>query len=184
MSQEPLRLLDGTVALKAKGMGGDSGSDAYKAWHGNVSEFAQKNCCQEGMSGVIYAGGRTMAAYGSDAIIFTDDMEPYGHQRFVAAHELGHYLFDYIGNPQRLHGERTFAENYPRSNHSSDKETRADRFAAALLMPAGRFRQQYNEAMAYSSNRIYTVKYLARYFQVKESSVEKRIYEVLYDGGF
>lgn len=139
----------------------------------------------EGMSGVIYAGGRTRDAYGSDAVIFTDSTEPYGHQRFVAAHELGHYLFDYIGNPGCLDNSRTFAENYPRKDHSSEKESRADRFAASLLMPAEKFRERYNAAMNYGGgSRVYTIKYLARYFQVKESSVEKRIYEVLYDGGY
>lgn len=79
---------------------------------------------------------------------------------------------------------RVFAENYPRSNHSSEKETRADRFAAALLMPADRFREWYNAAARYGGSRIYTIKYLAQYFQVKESCVEKRIYEVLYGGGY
>lgn len=137
-----------------------------------------------GMSGVIYAGGRTEEVYHHDPVIFTDDTEPYGHQRFVAVHELAHYLFDYIGNPDKPSPNYAFAENYPRDNHSSDKETRADRFAAALLMPHKLFRDQYNTAMRESNNRIYTVKYLAGYFQVKESSVERRIREVLYYGGY
>ncbi len=38
--------------------------------------------------------------------------------------------------------------------------------------------------MRESNNRIYTVKYLAKYFQVKESSIERRIDEVLYYGGY
>lgn len=49
MSEEALRLLDETVALKAKGMDGDSNSDAYKAWYEDVAEFAQKNGCKEEM---------------------------------------------------------------------------------------------------------------------------------------
>lgn len=82
------------------------------------------------------------------------------------------------------------AENYPRSSHSSEKETRdvrdarADRSAAALLMPADRFRERYNAAARYGGSRIYITRYLARYFQVKEPSIEKRIYEVLYGGGY
>lgn len=79
---------------------------------------------------------------------------------------------------------RVSAENYPRSSHSSEKETRADRSAAALLMPADRFRERYHAAARYGGSRIYIIMYLARYFQVKESSVEKRIYEVLYGGGY
>ncbi len=137
-----------------------------------------------GVSGVIYSGGRTEKVYKHETVIFTDDTEPYGHQRFVAVHELAHYLFDFIGNPDKPSPDYAFVENYPRDNHSSDKETRADRFAAALLMPNKLFRDQYNIAMRESNNRIYTVKYLAGYFQVKESSVERRIDEVLYYGGY
>lgn len=137
----------------------------------------------EGISGVIYAGGRTKKVYGSDKIIFTDDSEPFEHQRFVMAHELAHYLFDYLGNPERQNARITFAETYPRKNHNSVNEIRANRFAAELLMPKKLFIKQYNSAMDESNSRFYTIKYLARYFQVKESSIEKRIYEVLYDGG-
>lgn len=82
---------------------------------------------------------------------------------------------------------RVFAENYPRSSQSPVKDARdarADRFAAALLMPADRFRERYHAAARYGGSRIYTIMYLARYFQVKESCVEKRIYEVLYGGGY
>lgn len=141
----------------------------------------------EGNAGVIYAGGKTEDVYESDVVIFTDSNEPFEHQRFVMAHELAHYLFDYVGNSDnRIKSSkiRTFEETYPRKNHSSEREVRANRFAAELLMPIKLFVEQYNYAMKKSNNRIYTVKYLARYFQVKETSVEKRIYEVLYDGGY
>ena len=139
---------------------------------------------QDGISGVIYAGGNTKKVYSSDKIIFTDNNEPFEHQRFVMAHELAHYLFDYIRNPSCRDSGKTFAETYPRKNHNSQREIRANRFAAELLMPINLFIKQYNYAMDKSKNRIYTIKYLARYFQVKEASVEKRIYEVLYDGGY
>ncbi len=147
-------------------------------------ELFRTNNMLQNISGVIYAGGRTKEVYKSDPVIFTDNKEPYGHQRFVMVHELAHYLFDYIGNPNRPDASYVFAENYPRNNHNSDKEKRADRFAAALLMPNKLFRKQYNIAMHESNNRIYTIKYLALYFQVKESSIERRIDEVLYYGGY
>lgn len=153
-----------------------------------IREFGIDICrakrISEGISGVIYAGGNTKKVYDSDKIIFTDDSEPFEHQRFVMAHELAHYLFDYLGNPERLNASCTFAETYPRKNHNSVNEIRANRFAAELLMPKKLFIKQYNSAMDESNSRFYTIKYLARYFQVKESSVEKRIHEVLYDGGY
>lgn len=138
-------------------------------------------------AGVIYAGGKTEKVYGVDTIIFTDSREPFEHQRFVMAHELAHYLFDYEGNPVNKKASkniRTFEETYPRKNHSSEKEVRANRFAAELLMPRNLFAREYNYAMDRSNNRIYTIKYLAKCFQVKETSIERRIYEVLYDGGY
>lgn len=135
-------------------------------------------------SGVIYVGGRTKEVYGSDRVIFTDSNEPFEHQRFVMAHELAHYLFDFVGNPMNRNADCAFEETYPRKDHNSEREIRANRFAAELLMPRNLFVKQYNYAMKESDNRIYTVKYLAKYFQVKEASVEKRIYEVLYDGGY
>lgn len=153
-----------------------------------IKSFGIKLCRTDkmlpNMSGVIYAGGTTKEVYKSDVIIFTDNTEPLAHQRFVAVHELAHYLFDYIGNPNESTRDTVFVENYPRNDHYSEKETRADRFAAALLMPKNLFMRQYTMAIEESNNRIYTIKYLAGYFQVKESSIERRIGEVLYYGGY
>ena len=109
--------------------------------------------------------------------------------RFVAAHELGHYLFDCLGNPKYRDANCLFTETYPKNNHNSEKEIRADRFAAELLMPHDLFKKQYINARddkKYNpfGSQAFIIEYLAKYFRVKKSSVIKRIGEVFFDGGF
>lgn len=177
------------ILEKASSLGyeNDSSTPLIKIINGFGIDIRRSKNMPKDLAGVIYAGGKTAEVYKVNTVIFTDSNEPFEHQRFVMAHELGHYLFDYVGNPvnRKASNEiRTFEETYPRKNHSSEKEVRANRFAAELLMPLHLFVEQYNQAMGECSNRLYTIKYLARYFQVKETSVEKRIHEVLYGGGY
>lgn len=131
------------------------------------------------ISGVIYVGGTTKQIYSYDKIILVDSNDPIKHQRFVAAHELAHYLFDCLSNKKYSDGRLLFCETYPKVNHSSKKEVLADRFAAELLMPSNLFIEQYNIAMEENNSRAYIIKYLSEYFQTKMSSIEKRIIEVL-----
>lgn len=61
--------------------------------------------------------------------------------------------------------------------------------AAELLMPHDLFKTQYISACddkKYNpfGSQAFVVKYLAKYFRVKQSSVIKRIGEVFFDGGF
>lgn len=147
-----------------------------------------KSKIDDNASGVIYVGGTTEECYGHDKVIFTDNTEPFGHQRFIAAHELAHYLLDCLGDPKYRNDRYLFKETYPKNNHNSDKEIIADRFAAELLMPHDLFREQYFDALndtKYNPNRSYAfvVMYLAKYFNVKKSCIVKRIGEVMYDGG-
>ena len=138
------------------------------------------------ISGVIYVHGTTEKCLYYDKVIATDKNEPFEHQRFVAAHELGHYLFDCLGNPKYRNKNHLFMETYPKNNHCSEKEIRADRFAAELLMPRELFMKQYIDACCdkrYNpdGSQIFVIEYLARYFKVKKSSIIKRIGEVLCD---
>lgn len=131
------------------------------------------------LSGVIYVGGTTKEVYSSDKIIFVDKNEPIKHQRFVIAHEIAHYLFDCLADDKYKDATKLFKRTYPKENHQSIEEFRADLFAAEILMPAQLFIQQYNYAMDQTNNRIFTIKYLSEFFQTKESSIEKRIGEIL-----
>lgn len=132
------------------------------------------------ISGNIFIGGTTSEIYGSDKVIIVGEGETLPHQRFIVAHELAHYLMDYIGNPEYSDSRILFTRTYPKINHSSSEEIRADRFAAELLMPKMVFLTEYVKAMKLSDyDKDYAVPYLAKTFGTKESSIQRRIQEVL-----
>lgn len=134
------------------------------------------------ISGNIFVGGTTKAGYGTDKVIIVGEDEPLPHQRFIVAHELAHYLMDYIGNEDYIGTEVTFSRTYPKVSHDSPEEIRADRFAAELLMPKKVFLAEYVRAMKRSDySREYTIPYLAQLFITKESCIKRRIQEVLQD---
>lgn len=128
-------------------------------------------------SGNIYIRGKECKMVNKDKIILIDEHEVLGHQRFVIAHELGHYLFDYIGSIDD-DGKTKTSYPYIRNSHKGIKEQNANRFAAALLMPKEMFIIEHNNAVEVDNRKIYVIKYLAYIFQVKESSIIKRIAEV------
>lgn len=132
-------------------------------------------------AGNIYIGAKTNDVYGTDKVIIVGDQEEYFHQRFIIAHELGHYLMDFLGNPEYTNNPGgLFSKAYLRSSHdNSDGELRADRFAAELLMPAHIFVPQYIRATEKYYDRTYTISYLSNFFKTKKSSIEKRIIEVM-----
>lgn len=131
-------------------------------------------------SGNIFIGGTTKKIYDHDKVIVVGDDEEYYHQRFIIAHELAHYLMDYIGSDISKEPTRLFSEAYIRNNHNSAKEVRADRFAAELLMPEEVFLTRYCRAMENSHfNRLYTITYLSEFFETKKSCIERRIQEVI-----
>lgn len=130
------------------------------------------------LSGVIYIGGTTEQIYKKDKVILVDENEPLKHQRFVIAHEIAHYLLDCLTDPKYNDSRILFTEGYPKNNHDSEKEARADVFAAEFLMPASLFKEQYNIAKEENSNPMFILMYLSDYFQTKISSIEKRFIEV------
>ena len=154
-------------------------------------EVYKNNNLPESISGRIYAYGTTADLYeGNSVVIINNGNESFEHRRFVSAHELGHFLFDCCGNAKYDSGDLLFDRSYkhPAKQHTSLEEKRADRFAAQLLMPSNQFRLQYVMAaqseMGKLLGREYVIDYLAKYFQVKASSIERRLFELLEDGGF
>ena len=134
----------------------------------------------EDISGNIFIGGTTKEDYGADKVIIVGEDEPLPHQRFIVAHELAHYLMDYIGNKEYQRDGASFSRTYPKVNHDSQEEIRADRFAAELLMPKKVFLAEYVKAMKLSDySKEYTIPYLAQLFNTKESCIQRRIREVL-----
>ncbi len=135
----------------------------------------------DGAAGNIYVGGTTKDLYGTDRIILVGNREELPHQRFIIAHELGHFLMEYLGSRWEDMPGRVFSMAYSKERHERGgmRETCADRFAAELLMPRGRFSARYLAAMEnLIFDKEYAVPVLAENFCVKPSSVTKRIAEI------
>lgn len=136
------------------------------------------------ISGNIFIGGGTYKAYKANNVIVVGANEVLFHQRFIIAHELGHFLMDYLGSDISKDDSQLFEMAYKKNNHNlgdnSKSELRADVFAAEILMPRKEFRKRYTEAMdeSFHSN-IYTLSFLSHYFRTKESSIRRRIQEVI-----
>lgn len=142
--------------------------------------FKEKNI-KNNISGNIFIGGTTKNIYNTDKVIIVGSNEEHFHQRFIIAHELAHYLMDYLGSPISNNTNLLFSKAYERNGHDNPEEIRADRFAAELLMPAAKFCKYYMKAMKISHfNERYTIAYLSNYFETKKSSIERRINEVIF----
>lgn len=136
---------------------------------------------KDDVSGNIYIGGTTKDVYGQDNVMVVGKNEVLFHKRFILAHELAHYLFDYLGDVEYTeHPELLFSRAYLKGGHGGDiSERRADRFAAELLMPARTFLVLFIRAMeAFSNDKALVVDWLSRYFKTKQSSVLRRIEEL------
>lgn len=153
-------------------------------------EVYKNKTLPDNVSGRIFAYGTTEKLYSKQVVIINNGNESFEHRRFVTAHELGHFLFDCCGNTKYDSRNLLFDRSYqhPSSQHTTLEEKRADRFAAQLLMPKNLFRIQYvKEAQSELGKllgREYVIDQLAKFFQVKNTSVERRIHELLEDGGF
>lgn len=131
------------------------------------------------LSGDIYINGKTKDEYDNDRIILVNKNDELFHQRFVVAHELAHYLFDFLGNDEYKDTSIKFSDTYYKNMHETVSEQRANRFAAAILMPEDAFIKQYNLAKSIDKNRMFVITYLSRFFETTMSSIERRIAEVL-----
>lgn len=132
------------------------------------------------IAGNIYVGEGANQYYKTDKVIVVGSSEELFHQRFIIAHELGHYLMDYLGNPEYTGGTKLFMRTYPKNNHNSAEEQRADRFAAELLMPEKLFLREYIKASKRFNDKRYIIPYLSTFFRTKKSSIERRIVEVIH----
>ena len=108
---------------------------------------------------------------------------PFEHKRFVIAHELAHYIMDFLdvqskSNPSQIYAHR--AHQHGRSNLENNR----DYFAACLLMPRKMFTQKYNELGNVSNSD--KVAILSEFFKTDSLSVLRRIDELkqLKEGGF
>ena len=115
------------------------------------------------------------------ALIGLNSDEPYSRKRFTIAHELGHFLFDL--NSDAFVDRIEYRDN--KSNTiKNPKESRADMFAAALLMPsefikndfakikeAGIFLEEHLQSLADK----YAVSKLAMWYRLTNLGLIKKV---------
>ena len=137
-----------------------------------------KETLKNGKSGDILINGETKEKYGHDKIILVNKKDEIFHQRFVVAHELAHYLFEFLGNPEYSDSNVIFFDTYQKDQHETPQEKRANAFAAEIMMPRDLFIKQYYNARRENNNRMFILMYLSRFFETSIDSIEKRITEV------
>ena len=137
-----------------------------------------KETLKNGKSGDIHINGDTKEKYGHDKIILVNKKDELFHQRFVIAHELAHYLFEFLGNKEYKDNNTIFVDTYQKNQHETLQEKRANAFAAEIMMPKDLFVKQYYIAKRENNNRMFILMYLSRFFETSIDSIEKRILEV------
>lgn len=115
--------------------------------------------------------------YQKDKVIKVNKNNSQGHQRFTIVHEIYHYIFDSFFRETELEYYDVFYED--NLNSEDENEKRANRFAAAFLMPKEDFIKEYlylSVGEKLDKNEVYNQ--LSRKFLVSESAVKKRIFEL------
>lgn len=138
-----------------------------------------KESLKDNLSGDISINGDTEKEYGNNRVILVNKHDDLFHQRFVVAHELAHYLFDFLGNKKYADLNKRFSDTYYKDMHDTVSEIRANKFAASILMPEDVFIKQYLIAKNIDKDRMFVIMYLSRFFETTMNSIERRIAEVL-----
>ena len=99
-----------------------------------------KNPSQSGLIVVDSSLPEFNPVFEKDRVVLVNRNDSVAHQRFTIAHEIAHYIFDYDERTQP-----TYYKSYLTTETESDVEWRANRFAAELLMPVQRFRQEFDK---------------------------------------
>lgn len=120
------------------------------------------------LSGTIGISKELVETYGSDKVIILNKQDTDEHILFTIAHELAHYIYDY----RYVDCEETgYSNTYRTDELQNDKELRANRFAAAFLMPQNAFKEQYTK------NNL-NAEQLAIHFRVPLTAARLRIQEL------
>lgn len=132
---------------------------------------------QENESGNIFIGGTTEQVYNFKKVIIASNKEEYFNQRFIIAHELYHYLMDYLSNHEYTDNPgKLFSKPY---YNNTKNNLQADKFASELIMPSHLFSAMYIKAVERYYNRVYTISFLSSFFKITKSRVERRILEIM-----
>lgn len=124
---------------------------------------------EDNLSGYIVISEDIVKKFGNDKLICVNSKDSFGHQRFTIAHELAHFLFDYA--PVQ---SDEYYNTYRTDDVDDEKEQRANKFAANLLMPEEEFRAKYEE-LRYDDDKLAK---LIKYFEVSKKAVLLRIREL------
>ncbi|MCR0315854.1 ImmA/IrrE family metallo-endopeptidase [[Clostridium] innocuum] len=143
-----------------------TGFDIYQGPIQNPEESA-KLIIDETLDVIINNG-----KYIGDKIIIVNDKDTVYHQNFAIAHVLGKYIFEYPDN------DYPYYCSYITNTDYSDAEARANRFAAALLMPKDIFETQY-DFLKKNNGTIYDIyNKLSDMFCVSPEAVRRRFPEL------
>lgn len=102
---------------------------------------------------------------GSDTEIVVEMNHPMSRQRFTVAHELGHFVL-------HMNDDSEFI-TYLRNNELDFKESEANSFAAALLMPKNELTKHF--VSLENSPTDFVIETLARMFLVSEQAMKIRL---------
>lgn len=133
-----------------------------------LARFSDRN-----LSGTIGISSQLKKQYKSDKVIILNNQDTDGHILFTLCHEIAHYIYDY-----RSDIEKEYANTYRTDEIKDDSEIRANRFAAAFLMPRKSFEEAYEELSRNVDNIELIVQGLSEAFDAPQTAVMKRMKEL------
>lgn len=113
--------------------------------------------------------------------IWTNPSEAATRQRFTMSHELGHLFYDVLPQIDDSSKAEVIVDRFERNGMSSIKETRANKFAAQLLMPAKLVKREVNDLITIvkqTNDKIplhLVIEKLANKFEVSSPAMEIRL---------
>lgn len=122
---------------------------------------------------IVQEGKSEILGIKTDKLIGVNSNRNLKWKRFIIAHELAHYKLHY--------NQESDAGMYAHREHRKGKdneENEADYFAANILMPADKFKAEYNKIRNRSSNINECISELSNLFIVTDKMVERRISEL------
>ena len=98
--------------------------------------------------------------------------------RFVIAHEIGHYLFDF-NEQTEAQFSHIFKEHYNKESQHDPNELRVNQFAACLLMPRSAFSESFEKLKSNPDLSLADIiSTLAEQFAVTPKAATARIQEL------
>lgn len=130
------------------------------------------NIKKANISAIIAIDDRFILDFDNDKIVISNKNDTIEHQRFAIAHEIAHYIFDYN------EGE-SFYDNYNTDEENDAvEETRANLFAAELMMPYSSFTNYVNNLKKSDLSNSDILEKVSEYFGAPKRAVARRYVEV------